>query len=144
LAEMMPKAMEEMEAAEEKLVKSEVTDALGPEQRALQWLERAEAVFREVQVSMQQGGGGGGGGQDANAEDLADLLELETDKLRNQYEQVQRGQQEQANAEVDELAERLKRLAARQQQENERQRQLGQRQSGGGGGGGGSQRQLAE
>ncbi len=144
LAEIMPKAMQEMQGAEEELVKGGVTAALGPEQRALQWLERAEAVFRDVQLSMEQQGGGGAGGQDANAEDLADLLELETDKLRNQYEQVQRGQQEQASTQTDEIAERLKRLAARQQQENERQRQAGQRQSGGGGGGSGSQRQLAD
>lgn len=139
LLEIMPKAREEMQKAEEDLAAVELTDALSPEQRALQWLERAEAVYREVQVNQQQQGGGGGGGQNANAEDLADLLELETDKLRNQYEQVQRSQSEQAQQQLDETLERLKRLAARQQQENERQRQRAS-----GGGAGGSQRQLAD
>ena len=73
------------------------------------------------------GGGGGGGGQQQNAEDLADLFELETDKMRNQYEQVQRGEQQQAQQQVDETLEKLKQLAARQQQENERARQRAQR-----------------
>src|SRR4030095_15876675 len=100
----------------------------------LQALERAEAVYRDVNVSMGGGGGGGGGAQQSNAEDLADLFELETDKLRNQYEQVQRGEQQQAQQQLDETLEKLKQLAARQQQENERARQrANQMQQPGGG-----------
>ncbi|MCC7322822.1 MAG: hypothetical protein IT358_03300, partial [Gemmatimonadaceae bacterium] len=142
IAEIMPKVLAEMKAAEGELAVRRLGEALAPEQRALQLLERVDALFKEVQVSMQNGGGGGGGGG-GSAEDLADLFELETDKLRNQYEQVQSGAQQQANREVDETLERLKRLAARQQQENERARQRAQAGSGGGGGGG-SQRQMAE
>lgn len=148
IADYLKKASEEMKGAEEQLSKRDTREALPPEQRALQMLERAEAVYRDVQVSMgQQGGGGGGGGQQqSNAEDLADLFELETDKLRNQYEQVQRGEQQQQQQQVDETLEKLKQLAARQQQENERARQRAQamQQPGGGSGGGGGQRQLAE
>lgn len=142
IAELLPKAVEEMRQAEGQLVERKLDDALLPEQRALQYLERAEAVFKEVQVSMQNGGGGGGANA-SQASDLADLFELETDKMRNQYEQVQRGQQEQASKDVDETLERLKRLASRQQQENERARQRGMPGQQGGSGGG-SQRQLAE
>jgi len=146
IAEYLKKASEEMKAAEEQLSKRDTKEALPPEQRALQNLERAEAVYRDVQVSMGGGGGGGGGGGASNAEDLADLFELETDKMRNQYEQVQRGEQQQAQQQVDETLERLKQLAARQQQENERARQRAQnmQQQGGGSGGGGGQRQLAD
>jgi hypothetical protein len=142
----------EMQAAEERLGRGIPREALPFEQRALQLLQRAEAAYREVQVQMgQQGGGGGGGGSQSSAEDLADLFELETDKLQNQYESVQQEQQQTAQQEIDEMAERLKRLASRQQQENERMQRmadalrerLGQ-QSGGGGGGGGQQRQLAQ
>ncbi len=140
LAEVLPKAGIEMKAAEELLVQGKTGEALAPEQRALQWLEKAEAAFREVQVSMQQQGGGGGGGGGANASDLADLLELETDKMRNQYDQVQRSREERGAQKTDETLERLKQLAARQQQELARQRSQQQ----GGGTGGGSQRQLAE
>ena len=60
-----------------------------------------EAAFRQVQVSF--GSEGEGGGNSAmNAEELADLFELELDKLKNQYETVQRGQQQQADDQVDE------------------------------------------
>jgi len=145
IAEELPQAAKEMQAAEEQLLKRNSTDALPPEQRALQHLQRAEAAFREYQIQRGQGGGGGGN-QQSNAEDLADLFELDADKLRNQYETVDRGsQQQQADNQVDETAEKLKQLASRLQQENERLRngmrgQQGQ-QSGGGGGG---QRQLAD
>ncbi|HJR35419.1 MAG TPA: DUF4175 family protein [Gemmatimonadales bacterium] len=143
-------AAKEMQAAEDRLGRGHPREALPREQRALQLAQRAEAAYREVQVQMggQQGGGGGGGA--SQAEDLADLFELENDKLRNQYESVQQEQEQAAQRELDETAERLKRLASRQQQENERMQRmadamrdrLGQ-QGGGGGGGGSSQRELA-
>ena len=144
-------AAKEMQAAEDRLGRGLPREALPREQRALQLVQRAEAAYREVQVQMgQQGGGGGGGGAASQAEDLADLFELENDKLRNQYESVQQEQEQAAQRELDETAERLKRLASRQQQENERMQRmadamrdrLGQ-QGGGGGGGGSSQRELA-
>ena len=72
------------------------------------------------------------------------------DKLANQYEMQQRADQQGDDQKVDELVEKLKELARRQQQEIERQRRLAAsaNQGGGGGGGGGSggdaQRQLAK
>ena len=136
-------AAEAMEPAEEKLLEKKPDDALPPEKRALQHLQRAEAVFRDVQVAF--GGGGMGGGEQSNAEYLADLFELEMDKLRNQYETVQRGERQSVDNEVDEALQRLQELARRQQQENERmKRSKSQNFPGGGGGGGGSQRDLAE
>jgi hypothetical protein len=144
ISESLSKAIEEMEPAEEKLVAKDPDAALPPEQRALQHLQRADAVFRDVQVSFDSGGGGGGG-QAASAEDLADLFELELDKLRNQYETVERGQRQSAENEVDEALQRLQELARRQQQENERlKRQASRLQNQTGGGGGGGQRDLAE
>ncbi|CAN5473587.1 hypothetical protein BH09GEM1_BH09GEM1_43020 [soil metagenome] len=146
-------ASKELQAAEERLVKAQGNEALPIEQRALQHLQRAEELYRNVQVQVggQQGGGGGGGGQ-KKAEELADLFELQTDKLNNQYEAVQQESQQQASREVDATLERLKQLASRQQQENERMQKmaeamrekLGREQSGGGSGGGGSQRELAK
>src|SRR5205085_924311 len=82
-------------------------NALSPEQKALKLLQEAEEQY-ELQVSMQQGGGGGGGGgQNAMAEDLADLFELELDKLANQYEMQQRAEQQRNDYQVDELVEKL-------------------------------------
>ena len=145
IAEELPRASAAMREAEERLGRRDAKGALPHEQRALQHLQRAEAAFREVQVAFGGGGGGGGGGEQPDAEDLADLFELETDRLRNQYETVEQGQRQERNQEVDETLERLKQLAARQQRENERARQLAESMGGPGGGGGGGegQRQLA-
>ncbi len=142
ISESLKKALEEMGPAEEKLAAKDPDDALPPEQRALQHLQRADAYFRDVQVSFQSGGGGGG--QAASAEDLADLFELELDKLRNQYETVERGQQQSADNEVDEALQRLQELARRQQQENERLKRQANRLQSQGGGGGGGQSDLAD
>ncbi len=166
IAQELPKAGAEMRAAEERLGVRRASEALGPEQRALQHLQRAEAAFRDIQVQMESGGGGGGGGaDDSRAEDLADLFELQRDQLRNQYETEQRASSGSPDEVVDETAEKLKQLAARQQQENERLRNRlgaaggeqspsgsagaeGARQPASGGssagGGGNSQRQLAD
>jgi len=142
ISESLKKALEEMGPAEEKLAAKDPDDALPPEQRALQHLQRADAIFRDVQVSFQSGGGGGG--QAASAEDLADLFELELDKLRNQYETVERGAQQSTDNEVDEALQRLQELARRQQQENERLKRQASRLQNQGGGGGGGERDLAE
>ena len=55
------------------------------EQKALQYLLRAEATFRQIQVAFGQRGGGGGGGGGA-ARDMAALFDLELDTEKNQYE----------------------------------------------------------
>jgi hypothetical protein len=135
-------AAKEMVPAEQKLVEKNPDDALPPEQRALQHLQRAESTFNEVQVAF--GGGGGGGGGQSNAEDLADLFELELDKLRNQYETVERGQQQSSDNQIDEALQRLQELARRQQQENERSKRRSSNFPNQGGGGSAGQRQLAE
>jgi hypothetical protein len=142
-AESLQHAISEMASAEEELGDGTPKDALPPEQRALQHLQRAEAAFAEVQVAFGQGGGGGDGGG-MSAEDLADLFELELDKLQNQYEAVQRGERRQLDEAVDEATQRLQELARRQEQENERLRQRGARAPNQAGGAGGQQRQLAD
>jgi hypothetical protein len=146
IAELLPQAIREMAAAEGQLQQQKPDDALPPEQKSLQALLRAEALYREVQVQMQQQPGNADGGQPP-AEDLASLFDLERDQLRNQYEQVQRSQGEQAQRQIDETMERLRELAQRQQQEAERQQQAArgqQQQQGGAGGTGGQQRRLAD
>ena len=140
IQDLLPEAADAMRAAEEELQNQDADAALPHEQRSLQSLQRAEEAYDEVMVT--QGGGGGGGGQQA-AQDLADLFELELDKMRNQYETMQRGQQQQADNTIDELMERLRELARRQEREAERQRRRARGQQSTQGGGGG-QRALAE
>lgn len=139
----LPQAPPAMLEAETRLGERRLKEALAPEQRSLQHLQRAEAAFRDVQV--QQGGGGGGGtpgSVGAGAEELADLFELELDRLRNQYETVQRGQQQQQDQEVDEALQKLEELARRQQQMNERA--AAQPRGAAGGGQGQQQRMIQE
>lgn len=149
IAEILNKATPIMDTAEKKLADNDAQGALAPEQRALQQLQHAEAVFKNVRISMGGQGGGGAGGQQ-RAQDLADLFELNREKLRNQYESVQRGreQQQQADQQIDETAEKLKQLASRLQQENERAQakadSLGQRMGASGSSGGAAQRQMAQ
>jgi hypothetical protein len=145
IAEMLPEAIAAMETAETHLRRGETREALGPEQQALRVLQKAEETYERYVGMQQQGGGGGGGGGTPDAEDLADLFELELDKLRNQYETVQRGERQQNAAEVDELMEKLDELARRQQAEAERQRARAQQgQAGGGGSAAQGQRELAD
>src|SRR5439155_17841189 len=141
IAELLPKASAAMREAEGSLQKQGVKEALSPEQRALQLLQEAEQEY-ELEVSTSNAGGGGGGG-DQMADDLADLFELELDKLANQYEMQQRAGDQSRDRQIDELAEKLKELARRQQAEAERQRRAAAagRQ---GAGGGSQQRALAE
>tara|TARA_Y100000782_G_scaffold114262_1_gene149798 strand:- start:2263 stop:5748 length:3486 start_codon:yes stop_codon:yes gene_type:complete len=147
ISEILPQAVTSMQRAEETLQTQNAKDALPPEQHALRMLQRAEATYEEVRVAMEsQGGGGGGGsgGRQSAAEDLADLFELELDKLQNQYETLQSAQQQLADTKLDETLERLKELARRQEQEAERQRLRARGQRTASSGSGASQRALAD
>ncbi|HKJ01048.1 MAG TPA: DUF4175 family protein, partial [Longimicrobiales bacterium] len=143
---ILPKASEAMVTARERLDAEELRDAVPHEQSALRYLQQAEETYERYVVEQQnQQGGGGGGEQAAAAEDLADLFELELDKLKNQYETVRRGEQQSADDQVDEVLEKLKELGRRQEQEAERQRRRAQ-QAGQGApqSGGQAQRDLAD
>ncbi|HTG18062.1 MAG TPA: DUF4175 family protein, partial [Blastocatellia bacterium] len=140
LVEYLTQASKEMDAATAELRARKTKEALPPEQRALQQLLRAEAIFRDIQVAR---GGGQGQGKSQENEELADLFELQLDKMKNQYETINREQRANQNQQQDELARRLAELARRQQQQLEQQSRSQQQQQGGGGGGG-SQRQQQE
>ncbi|MDP2959109.1 MAG: hypothetical protein Q8N53_21995, partial [Longimicrobiales bacterium] len=146
LSAILPKAAEAMTQARERLDAEALQEAIPHEQTALRFLQQAEETYERYVVEQQQGqqAGGGGGEQSAAAEDLADLFELELDKLKNQYETVRRGQQEGADDQVDETLEKLKELARRQEQEAERQRRRAQAGQGAPQGGSQAQRELAE
>src|SRR5207244_13533940 len=137
LAENLKNANEQMHPEADQL-KAEKAEAAEPfEQKALQYLMRAEALFNEIQVT--QGGGGGGGGGAQSAQDLADLFELELDQNKNQYETLQRGEMNKGSQAVDEALQKVKELAERQQKLLEHKREQQQ-----GGGGGGSDQMSAQ
>ena len=121
IIEALPPAVEAMHEVEHKLQHSDIDAALTDAQVALKYLQRADAAFRDFNISLANRGGGGAG-RNTGSEDLANLFQLEMDKLRHQYETVQRGAQQQAqpNEVIDETLEKLRELARRQQQEVER------------------------
>jgi hypothetical protein len=143
LSEYLHNAIDAMGSAAIQLGAQEAKGAMPEEQKALQQLMRAESLFREIQISF---GAQRGQGSQANAEDLADLFELELNKLKNQYETIQRGEEKNRDQQLEEAMQRLKELARRQQQLNELSLQLGQRGSSmsGSSGAGRGQQQLLE
>ncbi len=118
LVENLKQAIEYMPPAHLALNLTDPKKALPEEQKALQYLMRAEKVFNEVQVSMSNNPSSNG----LSPEDLADLVDLELDRTKNQYETLQQNRETQRDEAMDEALEKLKELARRQQQEAERQR----------------------
>jgi hypothetical protein len=144
IAEYLPQAVAAMKDAEGKLSAATPDKALPPENKALQVLQKAEEEYEtQISVSRQQGGGGGGGGG-AMQQELAEIFEQELDQMANRYETANQASEQQNDREVDELLEKLKELARRQEQEAERQRRRALQGQGGGGGGSAQQRALAE
>ena len=110
--EDLTRAADSMEEALGQLRARELADAIEPEQRALQGLLRAEARLREFQISMQADGSDGGGG----GSELEELIALEMDPSKNQYEMGERESSgEQADPAQDEAFRKLEELARRQQ-----------------------------
>lgn len=139
MVEYLKKAAEFMLPAEKHLNEVDPARALPHEKSAYQQLMRAEALFKEVQVSLSQNPGN----QGASAEDLADLVDLELDRTKNQYETLQQNQQARQAQAIDDALEKLKELARRQEQQVERALKQAAQQ-GGGSGGSMSQQQLIE
>ena len=109
MAEHLKEAITHMEPAHQHLNELETKEALPEEQKSLQQLMRAEALFKEIQVSFAQNQGGGG----ASAQDLADLVDLELDRTKNQYETLQQNRETDQEQALDEAMEKLKELAKR-------------------------------
>ncbi len=111
--ENLEKAAEYMGPAAAELKAQKLRDSLSPQQKSLQYLRRAESIFRKIEV--QRGGRGGGGGGEQASQDLLEMFELEMDVEKNQYETGGGTSSQQVDREVDEALEKLKELARRQE-----------------------------
>ncbi len=111
--ENLEQAAEFMAPAAAKLKAQELRDSLSPQQKSLQYLRRAESIFRQIEVLRGGRGGGGGGGQ--ASQDLLEMFELEMDLEKNQYETGGGMSSQQVDREIDEALEKLKELAKRQE-----------------------------
>lgn len=137
MVQYLQQAIQHMGPAHEFLNELNTQDALPEEQKSYQNLLRAESLFNEIQISMSNEGSPA-----ASPEELADLVDLELDQKKNQYETLQQNRTQRREEALDEALEKLKDLARRQQQEAERQqRQAAQRSRSGGSS---SQQQLIE
>jgi hypothetical protein len=124
----MQAAASAMAPSAEKLKQMQWQQAIPAEQKALQYLLRAEATFRQIQVAFgQRGGGGGGGGGGGAGRDLASLFDLELDTEKNQYETAQTSSAEDQRAkQVDDALQKLDALARRQEELAQQQRNTAQ------------------
>ena len=115
----MQAAAAAMTPSSDKLKQMQWHDAIPAEQKALQYLLRAEATFRKIQVAFGQQGGGGGAGGGAGR-DLASLFDLELDTEKNQYETAQTGSaaDQRAKAVDDALASSMRWHAVRRNWHN--------------------------
>ncbi|HXW61143.1 MAG TPA: hypothetical protein VEJ45_00980 [Candidatus Acidoferrales bacterium] len=126
----MNAAAEAMGPASQKLQQQKWKEALPDEQKALEYLLRAEATFRQIQVAFGNAGAGAAGGSGSAGRDLASLFDLELDTQKNQYEtaqtansQAQRDQQiDEALRKLDELARRQDELASQNKAQTPQQR----------------------
>ncbi|HKX27979.1 MAG TPA: DUF4175 family protein [Blastocatellia bacterium] len=142
LVERLSEAAKEMDPAVTELKARKGKEALPREQKALQQLMRADAIFREMEVAFSQDGQG----NNSQAQELADLFELEQDKMKNQYETLRREQRQQSQKQDDETKRKLEELSRRMQREIEQQQQRMQQsaRNSGGGGGGRQQQQMID
>jgi hypothetical protein len=111
----MQDAAKAMQPAAQRLAAVDLEKAIQPEQLALQYLLRAEAVFNDLQMSMQRGGGGGGG-RSQSGNDLAQLYDLEMDLQKNQYESGNSASPDASSQQLDDVSRKLAELARRQEQ----------------------------
>lgn len=111
--ESLERAASVMDPAAEYLQRFKLQAAVPVEQQALQQLLRAEAAFREVQVSMQQNGSDGGGSEAAR--NFTEMFELEMDLEKNQYESQSQLSMQNSQKDLDEAIRKLKELAQRQE-----------------------------
>jgi len=109
----MQAAAAAMQPAAKKLDQQQWSAAVLDEQKALQYLLRAEATFRQIQVAY--GARGGSGAVNSAGRDLASLFDLELDTQKNQYESAQSpSAPSQQAADVEAALKKLDELARRQ------------------------------
>ncbi|MBV8847710.1 MAG: hypothetical protein JO307_33265, partial [Bryobacterales bacterium] len=115
-------AANSMQPAAQQLQQQNWKEAIPNEQKALQYLLRAEATFRQIQVAFGARGGGGGGG--GAARDLAALYDLELDTEKNQYETQQSAKttEEQKEQQIADALKKLDELFKREEDLAQQQR----------------------
>jgi hypothetical protein len=115
LIENLQQAVQAMTPAAKHLGDSDFPKAVPAEQKALQHLLRAEAIYTDIELQFRSAQAGGGGGNQAGR-DLAEMFELEMDLEKNQYETESRASKEQSPQQLADAINKLRELARRQEQ----------------------------
>lgn len=112
--EYMQEAAMSMQPSADALTRLSFEEAVAHQQRALQYLKRAESIFNDITINQNSSQGGGSGGA---SQDMAEMYELEMDLAKNQYETPDSVPEDSPQeAASDDAFEKLKELAERQQQ----------------------------
>jgi hypothetical protein len=114
LVENLQQAVQAMSPAAKHLGDSDFPQAIPSEQKALQHLLRAEALYSDIELQFRSARGGGGGNQAGR--DLAEMFELEMDLEKNQYETESRAAKDDSPQQLAEAIRKLRELARRQEQ----------------------------
>ncbi len=110
----MNAAAQAMAPASQALQQQKWKEAIPDEQKALQFLLRAEATFRQIEVAF---GNRGGRWRGRSGRDLQSLFDLELDTEKNQYETEQTASSaNQRGEEIDKALQKLDELARRQEE----------------------------
>ncbi len=129
LIDNLRQAVTAMAPAAKSLGDIELQKAIPSEQKALQHLLRAEALYTDIEMQFRSAQGGGGGGNQAGR-DLAEMFELEMDLEKNQYETESRKSKDDSPEQLADAIQKLKDLARRQEQlARQQQSQQQQRES---------------
>ena len=129
LIDNLQQAVTAMAPAAKSLNEIELQKAIPSEQKALQHLLRAEALYTDIEMQFRSAQSGGGGGNQAGR-DLAEMFELEMDLEKNQYETESRKSKEDSPEQLADAIQKLKDLARRQEQlARQQQSQQQQRES---------------
>ena len=124
MAEYLRQAIRYMNAAQHELSRLRPKEALPEERQSFRQLLQAEALFQEVQIAFSTDQAGA-------AEELADLVDLELDKTKNQYETLHQAQARSRDRELARLSRRQEDPVADLSQELRRAaRDMRQAQSG--------------
>ena len=112
--ENLQQAAQAMQPAVTSLNELKLKQAIPDEQKALQHLLRAEALFSDIQVAFQNSRNGGSSGGQAGR-DLKEMFEMEMDLDKNQYETESQASAEAPQQDLDETLRKLRELAQRQE-----------------------------
>jgi hypothetical protein len=114
LIDNLMKAAEAMQPAAKHLSEVKLAEAIPNEQKALQHLLRADALYTDIQVQFQNAMAGGGNAGQAGR-DLAEMFELEMDLDKNQYETESRAAGNERSQQLADALRKLRELAQRQE-----------------------------